>query len=146
MEHQEKVIARFSDGSLLKGSVRNFTRDSDVVLLEELGNRQQHRIPIDQLKALFFVHSLGGDSSHRERKVFGIGQNSGRKVFIKFQDGETLMGFLDGDFPWKKGFFISKPDDNAKGFYVVPVDRDSNNRKVFVVATAVKDLTIMQGA
>jgi len=140
---EEKVIARYNDGRVLKGSIRDFTHDSDVVLFKEHGNKQEHRIPIDQLKALFFVHSLAGDSSHRERKAFGIRENLGIKVYLKFLDGETFLGFIDGTFPWKKGFSISRPDDNSNGFYALPVDGTSNNIKVFIVATAVKDITVM---
>jgi hypothetical protein len=143
MGNTEKVIARFNDGKLLKGSVRDFTRDADVVLLKEAGNSKEHRIPIDQLKAMFFVHSLAGDSARRERKAFGIRENLGRKIYIKFNDGETLLGFIEGEFPWKKGFSLSKPDDNSKGFYVIPVDSESNNIRVFIVATAVRDISIM---
>jgi len=143
MDNKEKVIARFNDGRLLKGSVRDFTRDADVVLLEETGNSKEHRIPIAQLKALFFVHSLAGDSARRERKAFGIRENPGRKIYIKFTDGETLLGYIEGEFPWKKGFSLSKPDDNSKGFFVIPVDNESNNIKAFIVANAVRDISIL---
>ena len=145
MEHLENIIARYLDGRILKGTVRDFSRSSDIVLLEEAGHRKEHQIPINQLKAIFFVQSLGGDSSHRERKAFGIGKNIGRKAFIKFNDGETMLGFIDGDFPWKKGFSLTKPDDNAKGFYLIPVDDECNNKKIFIVANSVKDVAIMTG-
>jgi hypothetical protein len=39
-----------------------------------------------------------------ERKAFGIRKNPGKKVFIKFSDYETLVGFIEGEVPWDKGF------------------------------------------
>jgi hypothetical protein len=52
-----------------------------------------------------------------------------------------MVGYLQGKVPWDKGFFLSKPDKVKKGFFLVPVDEDSNNIKVFVVYSAVKDIT-----
>ena len=46
-------------------------------------------------------------------------------------------------FLWKKGFFLSKPDKRIKGFFLIPVDSDSNNIKVFVVGSAIRDITLM---
>ena len=44
----------------------------------------------------------------------------------------------------KVAFFIkSFEGSKAQGFFLIPVDRDSNNVKVFVFGTLVKDVTIM---
>lgn len=139
----EKVVVRFNSGKVLKGYVRNFRTDLSVVILEEVGTNIEHRIPINELKAIFFVKTFEGDSEHRERKTYGIRESIGRKVYIRFADGESLMGFIEGEIPWEKGFFLSKPSEKAKGFFLIPVDSESNNIKVFVVGSAIKDLTIM---
>jgi len=143
MEDIQRVVIRFTEGKILKGHVRNFSANEIFVLLEEVGTRTEQSIPIDELKAIFFVKTFEGVSGYRDRKVYGIRKNIGRKVYIRFNDGESMVGFLDGEIPWKKGFFLSKPDGKHRGFFLIPVDADSNNIRVFVVGTAIKDITLM---
>jgi len=100
-------------------------------------------VSLDQLKAIFFVKDFGGTSTHVERKVFGTRKKPGKKVFIKFSDKESLVGFIDGQVPWDKGFSLAKLGNKVKGFFLIPVDGDSNNYKVFIVGGAIQDITIM---
>ncbi len=142
-DNVEKVVVRFNSGKVLKGYVRDFRADSSVAILEEVGTNIEHKIPIIELKAIFFVKTFEGDSEYRERKAYGIREGRGRKVYIRFNDGESLVSFLESEVPWEKGFFLSKSDDKAKGFFLIPVDSESNNIKVFVVGSSIKDITIM---
>lgn len=139
----EKAVARFMDGRLVKGHIRDFSIESDTVILNDQKLQQEIRVPITELKAIFFVKNFGGSSKHVERKSFGSRKNPGKKVFIKFSDKETLVGFIDGEVPWDKGFSLAKLGEKAKGFFLTPVDGDSNNNKVFVVGGAIQDITIM---
>ena len=139
----EKIVARFKDGRLVKGFVRGFSIESDTVVLNDQKTLQEIGVPIEVLKAIFFVKNFGGSSEYVERKAFGIRKNPGKKVFIKFSDNETLVGFIEGEVPWDKGFSLAKLGKKVKGFFLTPVDEDSNNNKVFVVAGAIQDITIM---
>jgi hypothetical protein len=139
----EKIVARFRDGRLLKGFVRDFNLESDTVVLKDYEADKESRIPIEQLKALFFVKDFEGSSKHVERKAFGIRKHQGRKVFIKFIDKESLVGFIEGEIPWDKGFSLAKLGKKAKGFFLTPVDGDCNNERVFVVGSAIENVTIM---
>jgi len=139
----ERVVARFRDGRLLKGFLNNFTIESDVIILRDQITKTESRVSIGDLKALFFVKDFEGSSKHVERKVFGIRKNQGRKVFIKFVDKESLVGFIEGEVPWDKGFSLAKLGKKAKGFYFTPVDGDCNNERVFVVGSAIENVTIM---
>lgn len=139
----EKVVARFSNGKILKGHVKDFGVGSETVTVEDLETHTAHKILIDELKAIFFVKTFKGHGEYVEKKAFGIRKNPGRKVFVKFKDNETLVGYIDGDIPWAKGFSLDKEGNKAKGFFLVPVDSDSNNIKVFVVGTSIQDVTIM---
>lgn len=143
MQHIENVVVRLISGKPLKGYVRDFSVNSNVVVLEEVESRQELKIPIIEVKAIFFVRTFEGDKSYREKKTYGLRNNVGRKVYIKFNDGESMTGFIEGKVPWEKGFFISKPDHNVKGFFLTPTDSESNNLKVFVVGSSIKDMTIM---
>lgn len=143
MSEGEKVVARFRDGKAVKGYVRDFSIESDTITLDDQTTHETHRVPIDELKAVFFVKSFEGISEHIERKAFGTRKPVGRKVFVKFSDKESLVGFIEGDIPWDKGFSLAKLGEKAKGFFLTPVDGDCNNAKVFVVGSAIQDVTIM---
>jgi hypothetical protein len=143
MENDEMAVARYKDGRVLKGYVRNFQVDSDVLLLREPQAKEELSVAIDQLKAIFFVKDFTGSYEYVERKSFGIRKSPGRKVFVKFSDDESLLGYIVGEVPWDKGFSLAKLSKNAKGFFLTPVDGGSNNSRVFVVGSAIKDITIM---
>jgi hypothetical protein len=145
MEHGEgeKIVARFKDGRLVKGYVNDFSIESDTLVLNDEKTHQEICVQVDGLKAVYFVKTFHGASTYVEKKAFGIRKKPGRKVFIKFSDKETLVGFIDGEIPWDKGFSLSKLGKNVKGFFLTPVDGESNNDKVFVVGTAIQDITIM---
>ena len=145
MDSGEKTVVRFKQGRLLKGHLKSFSASADAVTVLDAETSQEVVVPIDDLKAVFFVRSLEGDRQYREKKMFGS-TPKGRRVFVKFRDGECLVGFLDGEVPWEKGFFISKMDPAVKGFFLMPVDEGSNNRKVFVVASSVEDVTVVPAA
>jgi hypothetical protein len=97
------------------------------------------------LKAVFFVKSLEGEKNYRERKSFAPHGKKGDRVFIKFMDGESLVGFLSGDVPWdrKKGYFLAAKQMGQKGFFLIPADEKSNNMKVFVILSFVEDVSVM---
>jgi small nuclear ribonucleoprotein (snRNP)-like protein len=143
MEDINRVVVRFSNGKILKGYVRNFVANENFILLEEVGTKTEKSIPFDELKAIFFVKTFEGVSGYRDKKAYGIRQSTGRKVYLRFNDGESMVGFLEGEVPWKKGFFLSKPTSRVKGFFLIPVDSESNNIKVFVVGSSIKDITLM---
>ena len=44
--------------------------------------------------------------------------------------------------PWSDTS-TSKPGSDGNGFFLLPVDEDANNRKVFVIASSVADVTVV---
>jgi hypothetical protein len=143
MTMQEKVVARFRDGRIVKGTVRDFRADADVIMLDEDGSGEEHRISIADLKAIFFVKTFCGRSEYIERKVFGMRKLKGRKALVKFDDKETMVGYIDGEVPWNKGFSLETSGKKTHGFFLTPTDGDCNNDRVFVVGDAIQDITIM---
>jgi hypothetical protein len=139
----DKTVLRFNDGRILRGYVRDFSPSADIVTFHEAETDKVLTVDIRQLKAVFFVKSFVGDSHYKEKKAYGISKLKGHKIFIKFKDKEDMVGFLEGDLPWEKGFFLSKHEDSVKGFFILPVDKDSNNIKVFVVSSSVIDVTVI---
>lgn len=140
---QERSVVRFNDGSILKGYLRVFSPDIDEVVLRELETDEVRTLRVDDMKAVFFVKSFEGDFDYREKKSYGIRKPTGNRVFVKFKDGERLVGFLDGKVPWEKGFFLSRKETDGKGFFLLPVDEDTNNIKVFVISSSVDDVTVV---
>jgi hypothetical protein len=139
----EKVVTRLISGKVLKGYINEFSADQTEVNITEEATGDLHPVKIGDAKAVFFVKSFEGDHEHKEKKSYGIAKIKGQRVFVKFRDGEGLVGFLQGDVPWEKGFFLSKQCSDSKGFFLLPVDEDTNNIKVFVVASSVDAVTVV---
>ena len=137
---RQRVILRCLDGRLLRGYIDNFSTSDEFVLLEdELLQKKNYRL--DELKAIFFVRTFEGNKTHAEKKTFRDPVSLGKRVFLKFKDGESMTGYIEGGVPWEKGFFLEPK--KGPGFFLIPVDHDSNNIKVFVVASSVWDVTVM---
>ncbi len=94
----EKAILRFIDGKMLKGYIKNFTLADEHIFIEDDSSETQ-KIRLKELKAIFYVRDFLGDRKHREKKAFSGARPSGKRLFIRFKDGEQMMGFLEGDTP-----------------------------------------------
>lgn len=140
MKENQRAILRFLDGSMLKGLIKDFTLADDSVYIEDESSEKQ-KIKLKQLKAIFFVRKFEGNKEHREKKSFSGSKRTGKRLFVKFKDGEQMTGYLEGETPWDKGFFLDLK--KSSGFFLIPVDQDSNNIKVFVVTSALQDVTQM---
>ncbi|MBI5074060.1 MAG: hypothetical protein HZB62_02650 [Nitrospirae bacterium] len=141
---EEQVVLKFLDGTIIKGYLRDFSEKSDELKLQEPDANAVRTVKSDLLKAIFFVKSFEGNRQYSEKKTYGIRKPHGHRTFIKFIDGEDLVGFLESEMPWDKGFFLSHHTiNNLKGFFLLPADEGSNNIRVFIFVHAVKDLTVV---
>jgi hypothetical protein len=117
------VVAHLADGAVLKGTTGNFRPKAPEFDLRKTDGGDLVRVVIADLKGLFFVHDLEGDSNNRSRDdADRVGL--GRKVEVRFTDGETLSGYTNGYTP-----------DRAT-FWVTPADPESNNDRILVVTAA----------
>ncbi|MFZ3063116.1 MAG: hypothetical protein WA148_05180, partial [Actinomycetota bacterium] len=82
-------------------------------------------VNISDLKAVFFVKSLEGFPEYKEKKEF-TETAPGRKIKVEFLDGEVIAGTTTGYSQERQGFFL------------FPVDPESNNLRIYVVSAAVK--------
>ena len=137
---RQKVVLRFIDGRLVKGLLDEFSPKDDSLLIGEESGAAQ-RFGMDELKAIFFVRTVEGDRTRAEKKSFKKENPPGKRVFVKFKDGESMVGYVEGEVPWEKGFFLEPA--KGKGFFLIPVDDASNNTKVFVIAQSVWEVTVM---
>jgi hypothetical protein len=122
-----KVVARYLDGRLVKGYTFDFgpAQPRFHVFPEPSPTGPSTRVLVQELKALFFVRDFAGDPAHRDDRRIPFGE-AGRHVEVRFRDGEVMVGTVDG------------PSTDGPGFFFVPADRESNNLRVYVVASAVR--------
>jgi hypothetical protein len=120
-----KVVVRYADGKVIKGYTQDFFPNKDRFHLqphERSTGQDTQQVLLKDLKAIFFVKDFGGNPAYDERRQFGDGDKpQGRKMEILFKDGEKLVGSTLGYEP------------NRPGFFIQPVDGQSNNMRVFVV-------------
>lgn len=140
MSDNQKVILRFVDGKMLKGFVRDLKLAEDHLFIEDESSHQL-KVRLKELKAIFFVRRFEGDRTYQEKKTFAGTPPNSKRVFVKFRDGENMMGFIEGELPWERGFFLESMKE--KGFYIVPVDEGSNNVKVLIITSAVQDVAMI---
>ncbi len=121
------VVARFLDGKVVKGTTRDFSPHKPIFHLhpEEDARGEAIRVTVSSLKAVFFVKSLDGDPDHVDAKDFKGGQAQGRRVRVRFKDGEVIVGST-------VGYASDRP-----GFFLIPADPQSNNSRAYVVASSV---------
>lgn len=129
-----RIVVRYADGSVLKGSTSDFSADRGVFHLvpTDLGAAKSIEVKIADLKAVFFVRDLEGDSArvdHQDHEQVRGG--GGRKIRVRFKDGELLVGTTAGY------------DRGRQGFFVVPADTSSNNERCFVVTAATAEIAFL---
>lgn len=122
----QRVVARYADHRLIKGTTNDFYPDKGEFHIRPTGGVPE-KVAVKDLKALFFVKTFEGDRFHVPLE-FEQGAGSGRSIEVTFSDGEVLAGST-------MGYNKTKP-----GFFLVPSDPESNNVRVFVVHAAVRSV------
>jgi hypothetical protein len=127
-----KVVARFADGRVLKGVTADFFQNKEVFHLRPVTAPEAEKpleVSTKELKALFFVRDYEGKPEHKKRNEFDPRQSvPGRKIRVRFKDGESLVGTTTGYQPGRPGFFV------------VPADADGNTERCFVIAAAARSV------
>lgn len=131
-----KVVVHYKNGAVVKGTTLDFVAEKPKFHLTHMDNRIEE-IETESTKAIFFVKSFEGNKDYKEKRDFaGVSPQDlrGLKVKVTFQDNETILGSTMGYNKQRKGFFI------------LPVDPQSNNIRVYVVASALKDIKLGSNA
>ena len=123
-----KVVIRYANGKIIKGYTNDFFPNKLVFHVRPVQSQPADKgleVFLTELKAVFFVKDFMGNPAYNER-TDADGQNfPGKKVAVTFTDSEVLVGSTLGY------------DPNRLGFFVTPLDTNSNNIRVFVVSKAV---------
>lgn len=137
-----RIIARYTDGRMFKGHTENFNPTGAIFNLHPIDSESSTTtgvlIAVKDLKAIFVVKEFvgnpdnvykgdGDDNEKDNADPVQVGvQPIGTVLRITFKDGEQLLGSS------------MTYDPSAVGFFVFPVDPDSNNLRVFVINDFVK--------
>jgi hypothetical protein len=131
-----KVVIRFQDGRLLKGSTADFVPTKDLLHLspaDAAPTAKPIEVRLAEVKALFFVHDFAGKPRPQKDPIElpPARPGAGRGIRVMFRDGEILVGTTHGYQPGRLGFFV------------VPVDPESNNERCFVIASAAHQVDLL---
>jgi hypothetical protein len=124
-----KVVVRFKDGSIKKGTTSDFFPNRVVFHLKS-ATEEILDVNIEELKAVYFVKNYEGDKERVDKYMDNV-PGGGRKVEIKFSDGEMLIGYTQGYAP------------NRSGFFVTPADLKSNNDRIYIITSATEKVTFV---
>ena len=129
-----KIVARFRDGRMVKGSTSDFVPAKEFFHVAELpAGTKPTLVHVKDLKAIFFVKDFAGRPDYTPRNEFeGDKTPPGRKIKVVFSDGEVIVGTTQGYQPGRPGFFM------------VPADQADNNiERCYVVSASTTEITLL---
>jgi hypothetical protein len=126
-----KVVIQYVAGNLIKGFTQDFfpNRETFHVFPVDESPSSSIEVSMKDLKAIFLVRDFLGNPQYNEQKRFNETDGPSRKKLeVVFMDGEVITGSA------------LAYDRNRPGFFIVPADPKSNNMRVFVVSSAIKNV------
>jgi hypothetical protein len=126
----QKIVVRYVEGQVLKGYTQDFSAArAQFSLWPSLASPPNERVivPLARLKGVFFVRDFAGNPGYIERSETEQSQH-GRRIEVTLVDHEVIAGRT----------LTYRPDGH--GFFVMPADPLANNIRVFIVASAVRQV------
>jgi hypothetical protein len=133
MSETNKVVVRFLDGQLLKGTTEDFFPNRPSFHLRPLGSGEMRDVYCKELKAVFFVKDFAGDPKRHDAHGFEratVDISRGKKIGVRFKDGELVFGYTLTYLPDRSGFFIT------------PADPANNNLRIYVLSHAAREVKL----
>lgn len=127
----QSIVVRYKDGQVRRGTSEDFTFQGEsftLVTPSPGGLSRKERVRLEELKAVFFVKALEGNREYAEKKLQHPDRKMGKQVLVVFRDGESLRGTALGT------------NLTHHGFLLFPADPQSNNKRIFVVRSAVREI------
>ncbi len=133
METQQKIIVRFKDSSMKKGTAQNFS-PNNVWFHLLTSDGQTLVVKMEELKAVFFVKDYLGNKLHKDinkisRNNIQVGE--GRMIKVTFSDDEIIVGYSTDYSP------------NRQGFFMIPADIKGNNERIYIITSATKKVEVI---
>lgn len=99
-------------------------RVCDVFRIRHLESNVVEEFPADEIKAVFFVSNLNGESDHNSLRFHALEPIlPGIWVQVQFLDGEVIEGIVENSMR-----FLTEP-----GFFLRPTDPGGNNKLIYVM-------------
>ena len=127
---QNKIVVHILNGPIIKGHTTDFNKDAEKFNLQDPDTRISTEVEISRLKAIFFVKDSEGNKDYQERHDFDRA-GLGKKIRVRFIDGETVVGYTTGYSPDRPSFFL------------FPADPHSNNERIFVITAATEKVEFL---
>jgi hypothetical protein len=127
MGESNKVVTHLVGGKLLKGTTQDFFPNRPLFHMQPADGTPAVEVRCRQVKAVFFVKDFAGNGSRRDLRGFIASPSEtaqGKKLAVRFRDGEILCGYS----------LTYSPD--REGFFMFPSDPGSNNLRIYVVTAA----------
>ena len=133
MAELNKVVVRYLDGRRIKGTTEDFFPNRPSFHLHLYGTNERVDVRCKELKAVFFVRDFAGDPKRTDEVGFArasVDASQGKKIAVRFKDGEVLCGYTLSYLPDRSGFFV------------LPADPGTNNLRVYVLAHAAREVRL----
>ncbi len=131
MSDGNRVVAHLLNGKLVKGTTQDFFPNRPVFHVLPVEGGAPVEVRTKHLKAVFFVKEYSGNQMRRDTRGFleAPGETAqGKKLAVRFKDGELLCGYSLTYSPEREGFFM------------FPSDAGTNNLRVYVVTAAAAEI------
>lgn len=115
-----RVVIHTADGQVKRGTVSDLALDAGEVLLTCQTGSAAESVPVEHVKAIFFMLSAGESPPQPE----------GKKVRVTFRDGRQVAGYSVDYAPERIGFFM------------VPADARTHTARIWVYRTAVRQVSV----
>ena len=133
MSEINKVVVRYLDGRVLKGTTEDFFPNRPLFHLRPLDSQGTVDVRCKDLKAVFFVRDFAGDPKRNDPPGFERTRpemSQGKKIAVRFKDSEVMFGYTLTYLPDREGYFV------------IPADPGNNNLRVYVLAHAVREVKV----
>ena len=130
---RKRVVIRKLDKGLIKGFIDpNGCLAAELEVLDREGRLS--RIPMSEIKGVFFVRDFEGNPDRAERKVFRSRPRlAGLWVRMTFKDSEVLEAILPNNLL----------EVDSLGYLVTPPDVYSNNLRIFIPRSALTEMEVL---
>ena len=126
------VVLRYRDGRMLKCRARKQFSIS-LRTVQIINGEKVESVPLEELKAVFFVKSLEGLGHEGvPQEELPDSPKAGRLLSVTFSDGENVQGRCLNFSP------------EASGFILFPLDVEGNNERIFVIASATREIEFLE--
>ena len=130
---RKRAVVRKLGKGLIKGFVDpNGCLASEIEVLDRDGRLV--RVPMSEIKAVFFVRDFDGNPGRAERKIFRSRPRlAGLWVRVTFKDSEVLEALLPNNLL----------EVDPRGYLVTSPDVYSNNLRIFIPRTALTEMEVL---